>query len=59
MCVLGGYVHGDVYYGNDVADGTEVRGPIDWLAAQAIGVLGSTPGDCWPFHFPLFSPHNI
>ena len=20
---------------------------------------GSTPGDCWPFHFPLFSPHNI
>ena len=23
------------------------------------GVLGSIPGDCWPFHFPLFSPHNI
>ena len=29
------------------------------LAAQARGVLGLTPGDCWPFHFPLFSPHNI
>ena len=29
------------------------------LRAQARGVLGSTPGDCWPFHFPLFSPHNI
>ena len=28
------------------------------LAAQARGVLGSTPGDCRPFHFPLFSPHN-
>ena len=26
------------------------------LAAQARGVLGSTPGDCRPFHFPLFSP---
>ena len=23
------------------------------------GVLGSTPGDCRLFHFPLFSPHNI
>ena len=21
------------------------------------GVLGLTPGDCWPFHFPLFSPY--
>ena len=29
------------------------------LAAQARGVLGSTPGDCWPFYFPLFWPHNI
>ena len=29
------------------------------LAAQARGVLGSTPGDCRLFHFPLFSPHNI
>ena len=23
------------------------------------GVLGSIPGGCRPFHFPLFSPHNI
>ena len=23
------------------------------------GVLGSIPGDCQPFHLPLFSPHNI
>ena len=23
------------------------------LAVQARGVLGSTPGDCWPFHFLL------
>ena len=23
------------------------------------GVLGSFPGDCRPFHFPLFSPLNI
>ena len=23
------------------------------------GVLGLIPGDCQPFHFPLFSPHNI
>ena len=22
-------------------------------------VLGTFPGDCWPFHFPLFLPHNI
>ena len=22
-------------------------------ATQARGVLGSTPSDCWPFHFPL------
>ena len=29
------------------------------LVAQARGVLGSTPGDCRPFHFSLFSPHNI
>ena len=29
------------------------------LATQARGVLGSTPGGCQPFHFPLFSPHNI
>ena len=29
------------------------------LAAQARGVLGSTPSDCRLFHFPLFSPHNI
>ena len=29
------------------------------LAAQARGVLGSLPGDCCPFHFPLFSPHDI
>ena len=26
------------------------------LAAQVRGVLGSTPGDCQLFHFPLFSP---
>ena len=37
---------------------------LSWLSgraleAQASGVLGLTPGDCWPFHFPLFSPHNI
>ena len=25
--------------------------------AQARGVLGSTPSDCRPFHFPLISPH--
>ena len=24
------------------------------LVAQARGALGSTPGDCQPFHFPLF-----
>ena len=29
------------------------------LATQARGVLGLTPGGCQPFHFPLFSPHNI
>ena len=29
------------------------------LAAQARGVLGSTTGGCQPFHFPLFSPHNM
>ena len=29
------------------------------LAAQARGVLGLTPGDCQPFHFPPFLPHNI
>ena len=29
------------------------------LAAQARDVLGLTPGGCWPFRFPLFSPHNI
>ena len=23
------------------------------------GVLGSIPGGCRPFHFPLFAPHNI
>ena len=23
------------------------------------GVLGSIPGGCRPFHFPLFPPHNI
>ena len=32
--------------------------PEQPLAAQARVVLGSTPGGCWPFHFPLFSPHN-
>ena len=21
--------------------------------------MGSIPGDCWPFHSPLFLPHNI
>ena len=30
-----------------------------WLVAQARGVLGSTPGSCWPFHFPLFLPQNV
>ena len=29
------------------------------LAAQARGVLGSTPSNCRLFHFPLFLPHNI
>ena len=29
------------------------------LAAQARGVLSLTPGDCRPFHFPIFLPHNI
>ena len=29
------------------------------LVAQARGVLGSTPGDCRLFHFPLFLPHKI
>ena len=27
-------------------------GLLDWLHKP--GVLGSTPSDCWPFHFPLF-----
>ena len=27
--------------------------------AQARGVLGSTTGGCQPFHFLLFSPHNM
>ena len=29
------------------------------LAAQARGVLGSTPSNCQLFHFPLFLPHHI
>ena len=29
------------------------------LVAQARSVLGLTAGHCWPFHFPLFLPHNI
>ena len=29
------------------------------LAAQARGLLGLIPGNCWLFHFPLFLPHNI
>ena len=30
------------------------------LAAQARGVLGSTPGGCWPFSLSsIFVPHNI
>ena len=29
------------------------------LVAQARGVLGSTPSDCRPFHFPLFSPIGV
>ena len=29
------------------------------LVAQAIGVLGSTPSHCQPFHFPLFSHLSI
>ena len=38
--------------------------PASWLsgralAAQAIGVLGLTPGNGQPFHFPLISPHKI
>ena len=28
-----------------------------WLKPE--GVLGSTPGDCWPFHISLFLPDNI
>ena len=33
---------------------------ISSLCVNAVGkpgVLGSIPGDCRPFHFPLFSPH--
>ena len=29
------------------------------MAAQARGVLSSTPSGCQPFHFPLFLPRNI
>ena len=29
------------------------------LVTQTRVVLGTTPGDCQPFHFPLFSSHNI
>ena len=29
------------------------------ILPQARGDLGSAPGGCRPFHFPLFSPHNI
>ena len=29
------------------------------LAAQARGVLDSTPSDCRPFHFSLFLPHEV
>ena len=37
---------------------------LSWLSARALvaqarDVLGSTPGGCWPIHFPLFAPHNI
>ena len=36
---------------------------LSWLSGRALvalarGVLGSIPGDCRLFHFPLFSPHN-
>ena len=38
--------------------------PLAWAmlchwALTAWGMLGSTPSDCRPFHFPLFSPHDI
>ena len=29
------------------------------IVAQAGDILGLTSGDCQPFHFPLFLPHNI
>jgi len=37
---------------------------LSWLGGRALpvqarDVLDFTPGDCQPFHFPLFSPHNI
>ena len=37
---------------------------LSWLSGRALvaqvrGVLGSTTGGCQPFHFPLFSPHNM
>ena len=35
------------------------RGSVTEHWMHKPGVLDSTPGDCWPFHFPLFSPHNI
>ena len=37
---------------------------LSWLSGRALvaqprGVLGSTPGDQWPFPFPLLLPHDI
>ena len=29
------------------------------ISGSSQGFLGWTPGSCLPFHFPLFSPHNI
>ena len=26
-----------------------------WWFKPEVSCMGSTPGDCWPFHFPLFS----
>ena len=33
-------------------------GPESKARASVHGVLGSIPGDCRPFHFPLFLPQK-
>ena len=42
-----------------VDQGRCILGSVKFLYCAKPGVLGSTLGDCQPFHFPLFSPHNI